>query len=249
MANGTGEPSPDFGTAINVVVVSSKGSSESALSCAAMEEPIICPGGQETLFEWTNTVIFVPLSGGILFVSVTHKEPASNVSRYCMMYVSPNCELGQVNQTSGQWIEIFSPSTAEALAMKRFIAHQKTTAVLIVFIRGSSRGVTTHVPELALACPQENAFGMPEWACFQRCLLVKMPVSFWTAAKLAKIGMFVALHKGQLPKVFSTQAHRVCNSFGKDFRCARLRPPQSERINNPRPRPRLLRLPLRARAR
>jgi hypothetical protein len=30
----------------------------------------------------------------------------------------------------------------------------------------TKRGVTTHAPSQALACPQKNAFGTPEGACF-----------------------------------------------------------------------------------
>jgi hypothetical protein len=39
------------------------------------------------------------------------------------------------------------------------------------------RGVITHALHQALVCPQQNAFSTPEWACFKRRLLLKLPVS------------------------------------------------------------------------
>jgi hypothetical protein len=50
-------------------------------------------------------------------------------------------------------------------------------------------GVTTHAPEQARTCPHRNAFGTPEAGVLSSGHpVLKLSVSFWTAAKARKLG-------------------------------------------------------------
>jgi len=52
-----------------------------------IEDPLPPQLGFRTIFEWTNTVTFVPNSAGMKLVSICHGIPGSGfkVGRYCTM--------------------------------------------------------------------------------------------------------------------------------------------------------------------